>query len=89
MSQRLKECVTGGSTERRPEEADAVLHIKAWPTGISPRIWRHLVVPMSVTLRELHGVIQVATGWEGIHLHQLWLGATHYGSSELPGPRSK
>jgi len=34
-------------------------------------------------LRELHGVVQVAMGWEGIHLFQFRLRAARYGSSEL------
>ncbi len=32
--------------------------------------WRRVVVPAGYSLRELHGVIQVAMGWEGIHLYQ-------------------
>jgi hypothetical protein len=36
-----------------------------------------------VPLRELHGVIQVAMGWEGSHLYQFCLRAAHYGSCEL------
>jgi hypothetical protein len=28
-------------------------------------VWRRLLVPSRYTLRELHGVIQVAMGWEG------------------------
>ena len=35
------------------------------------------------TLRELHGVIQVAMGWEGIHLYDFELRAARYGSWEL------
>ena len=35
------------------------------------------------TLRELHGVIQVAMGWEGIHLYDFHLRAARYGSSEV------
>ncbi|MEM6306365.1 MAG: hypothetical protein AAF701_00075 [Pseudomonadota bacterium] len=27
-------------------------------------IWRRVLVPASSTLRELHGVLQVAMGWE-------------------------
>jgi hypothetical protein len=29
-------------------------------------IWRRVLVPTTFTLRELHGVIQVAMGWEGV-----------------------
>ena len=48
-------------------------------------IWRRVVVPARFTLRELHGVIQVAMGWEGIHLYQFRLHAARYGSSEVAG----
>jgi Plasmid pRiA4b ORF-3-like protein len=57
--------------------------VKVWLTGISPMMWRRVLVPSSFTLRELHGVIQVAMGWEGIHLCDFQLRATHYGSSEV------
>ena len=46
-------------------------------------VWRRLLVPSTCTLRELHGVIQVAMGWEGIHLFQFCLRLCHYGSWEL------
>ena len=50
-------------------DANAILQVKVWLTGISPMVWRRVLVPASFTLRELHGVIQVAMGWEGIHLY--------------------
>ena len=46
-------------------------------------IWRRVQVPASLTLRELHGVIQVAMGWKGIHLFQFTLRARRFGSREL------
>lgn len=46
-------------------------------------VWRRLRVPGSCTLRELHGVIQVAMGWEGFHLYQFCLRARRLGSWEL------
>ncbi len=51
--------------------------------GISPMIWLRVQVPASMTLRELHGVFQVAIGWEGIHLFQFTLRARRFGSLEL------
>lgn len=51
--------------------------------GISPMIWRRVLVPMSTTLRELHGIFQVAMGWEGIHLYLFDVHAVNYGSFEL------
>jgi hypothetical protein len=43
-------------------DAAAILLVKFWLTGISPMVWRRVLVPTSFTLRELHGVIQVAMG---------------------------
>jgi hypothetical protein len=68
-----------------PPTADAgeVLQIKVWLVGISPMIWRRVLVPAAFSLRELHGVMQVAMGWEGIHLYQFRLRAARYGSWEV------
>ena len=59
------------------------MQIKAWLLGISPMVWRRVLVPSTCTLHELHGVIQVAMGWEGIHLYQFGLRAARYGPWEL------
>jgi hypothetical protein len=61
----------------------AIIQFKVWLQGISPMAWRRLQVPASSSLQELHGVIQVAMGWEGIHLYQFKLHAARYGSWEL------
>ena len=68
-----------------PSDADAasIMQIKIWLVGISPMVWRRVLVPTNFTLRELLGVIQVAMGWEGIHLYQFHLRAMRYGSREL------
>ena len=65
---------------------DAVLQVKVWLVGISPMVWRRVLVPASFTLRELHGVIQLTMGlegWEGIHLYVFRARALRYGSWEL------
>ena len=60
-----------------------MLQVKVWLVGISPMVWRRVLVPTTFTLRELHGVIQVAMSWEGIHLYVFRLRAARYGSWEL------
>jgi hypothetical protein len=50
-------------------DAAGVVQVKVWLLGISPMVWRRLLVPDTCTLRELHGIIQVVMGWEGIHLY--------------------
>ena len=66
----------------RPSAGPA-LQLKVRLLEVSPMVWRRLLVPAATTLRELHGVIQVAMGWEGIHLFQSHPRAVRYGSPEL------
>jgi hypothetical protein len=44
-------------------DPDAIMQIKVWLLGISPMVWRRVLVPSGCTLGELHGVFQVAMGW--------------------------
>ncbi len=46
-------------------------------------IWRGVRVSDICTWRELHGLIQVAIGWESIHLYQFRVRLRCYGSWEL------
>lgn len=59
-----------------------MVQIKVWLLGISPMVWRRVLVSSACTLRELHGVLQVTMGWEGIHLYQFRLRSRRYGSWE-------
>lgn len=66
-----------------PEMSDTIMQLKVWLMGLSPMVWRRVHVPAAFTLRQLHGVIQAAMGWEGVHLFQFHLRAVRYGSWEL------
>lgn len=68
---------------RRLPEENGVVQLKVWLLGISPMVCRRLLVPSACTLGERHGAIQVAMGWEGVHLCQFCLRAACYGSWEL------
>ena len=48
-------------------------------------IWRRVLVPASMTLRELHGVVQLAMGWEGIHLFEFVVRGARYAGPYLCG----
>jgi hypothetical protein len=63
--------------------APRILQLKIHLLGISPMIWRRVLVSSSITLRELHGILQVAVGWDGIHLFQFDIRTVDYGSWEL------
>jgi hypothetical protein len=75
-------------TPREPKTPDhspapEILQFKVWLLGISPMVWRRVQVPASMTLRELHGVFQVAMGWESIHLFQFMFRTRRFGSLEV------
>ena len=60
-----------------------IVRLKVRLLGISPMIWRRVLVRASMTLRELHGVVQIAMGWESIHLFAFEIGAVQYGPFDL------
>jgi hypothetical protein len=65
------------------EGADAIVQIKVWLLGISPMLWRRLLVPASLTLRALHGVIQVAMGKPGSAVEEPATARRHFRASRL------
>jgi hypothetical protein len=56
----------------------AVAVLKVQLADARPPIWRRLVVPTSLTLFELHAVIQGAMGWTDSHLHMFVKGEARY-----------
>jgi hypothetical protein len=83
MKRRPKPPAPEESLSTLAADATAILQVKVRLTGIGPMVWRRVLVPASFTLRELHGVIQVTMGWEGIHLYDFQLRAARYGSWEV------
>jgi Plasmid pRiA4b ORF-3-like protein len=49
--------------------------------GISPLIWRRLLVHSETTLAQLHTILQVVFAWSDKHLHSFHIHGREYGSS--------
>jgi hypothetical protein len=47
--------------------------------GISPVIWRRILVRSDMTISDLHYILQTAMGWEDEHLHRFHLRGRDYG----------
>jgi hypothetical protein len=62
-----------------------ILQLRAVLRGISPLIWRRLLVPSDNTVAQLHELLQVAFGWEDMHLHRLEIRGREYGLSREGG----
>lgn len=48
--------------------------------GVSPLIWRRLLVRADSSVADLHAMLQVAFGWDGAHLHRFVIHGAEYGS---------
>jgi Plasmid pRiA4b ORF-3-like protein len=53
-----------------------VYAIKVTLIGIRPPVWRRILVPRDITLRNLHRTLQTVMGWTNAHLHQFVLPGT-------------
>jgi hypothetical protein len=52
--------------------------------GISPLIWRCLLVRSETTLAQLHFILQIVFAWSDEHLHSFHIHGREYGSSGAP-----
>jgi hypothetical protein len=57
---------------------DQVYQLKVGLLHWRPPIWRRVLVPATITLGDLHAVIQILFGWDGDHLHMFEVGARRY-----------
>jgi hypothetical protein len=63
-----------------------VYQLRAVLAGVSPLIWRRLLVADRTTIAELHEIVQTAFGWDGEHLHRFIVHAVDYGRHQPGGP---
>jgi hypothetical protein len=49
--------------------------------GVSPLIWRRVLVPSKTTLGHLHTILQILFAWSDEHLHSFHIHGREYGSS--------
>ena len=53
--------------------------------GISPIIWRRLLVRGDSTIADLHDILQISFGWSDDHLHRFLIHGKQYGVAYLGG----
>lgn len=56
-----------------------VYQLKISLRDITPMIWRRLLVTSDTTIAQLHDMLQIAMGWEDVHLHQFRIHGRAYG----------
>jgi hypothetical protein len=60
-----------------------IYELKLEMLEVEPSIWRRLLVPGSITLAQLHEVLQTAMGWTNSHLHEFIVGDHIYSDPEF------
>ena len=70
----------------QPAPLPSVYRLRVVVRGVSPLIWRRLLVPADTTIAGLHAVLQVAFGWTGTHLHRFVVQGREYGIGYVGGP---
>lgn len=66
---------------------NAVYTLKVTLRGVRPPIWRRVLVGDTITLGQLHAVLQALMGWNDEHLHQFTIGSETYGEATVEGYR--
>lgn len=56
-----------------------VYQMKVWLQGISPMVWRRLLVRSDSTISDLHYTIQIAMGWSDAHLNRFHIHGKDFG----------
>lgn len=59
------------------------LQIKLSLRGISPLIWRRLVMPSDMTLADLHQAIQLSMNWDDVFMYAFRIHGREYSTTDL------
>jgi hypothetical protein len=63
----------------------AIYQLKVLLQGISPMIWRRLLVYSTTTITDLHHILQITMGWSDDHLHVFRIHGKKYGIARVGG----
>jgi hypothetical protein len=63
----------------------AIYQLKVLLLGISPMIWRRLLVCSTTTITDFHHILQISMGWSDDHLHMFRIHGKQYGIARIGG----
>src|ERR1700758_2332117 len=68
-----------------PAATSIAYQLRVFLRGISPMIWRRLLVRSDSTIADLHYTLQIAFGWSDSHLHCFHIQGKDYGVGHRGG----
>ena len=60
----------------------SIYQLKVTLNDSKPPIWRRILVPDSISLHQLHTILQIVMGWTNSHLHQFIIDDEYYGEPD-------
>jgi hypothetical protein len=63
----------------------AIHQLRVVLCGVSPLVWRRLLVTSDTSLAELHDALQIAFDWSDEHLHRFRIHGKDYGIPQWGG----
>ncbi len=72
-------------SEPKASDEPVIYQLRVVLRGISPLIWRRLLVRGDSTLADLHATVQTALGWSDEHLNRFVIHGREYGVSHVGG----
>lgn len=60
----------------------SIYQLKVTLNDSKPPIWRRVLVPDTITLHQLHTILQIVMGWTNSHLHQFIVDDEYYGDPD-------
>lgn len=71
------------STSIEPDASTLAYQLYVELEWVQPKVWRRLLVPVTVDLPLLHATLLLGMGWHGGHLHEFVIGRARYGPTEM------
>ena len=68
-----------------PPAGRFVYQLRVVLRGVSPLIWRRLLVRSDSSIADLHATLQIASGWSDEHLNRFMIHGREYGVAHLGG----
>lgn len=69
-----------GAATQPGEDTVPAYQLRVVLRGVSPLVWRRLLVRADSSVADLHAVLQVVFGWDDDHLHRFVIHGVEYGS---------
>jgi len=65
----------------------SIYRLRVVLNGVSPLVWRRLLVSSETNLTDLHEILQLAFGWSGFYLYEFRIHGRTFGEERSVCPR--